>query len=46
MIVSDLQRAGFGLNVTKSRQQPEIVGNWLGFSLDLKEGKILFLKRK
>ena len=40
-IVSDLERAGFVLNVTKSRLKPEQVGVWLGFTLDLREGKFL-----
>ena len=38
VIISDLWQAGCVLNVTKSRLQPEQVGRWLGFSLDLKEG--------
>ena len=40
-IVSDLERAGFVLNVTKSRLKPEQVGAWLGFTLDLREGNFL-----
>ena len=40
-IVSDLERTGFVLNITKSRQKPEQVGAWLGFTLDLREGKFL-----
>jgi len=39
--VSDLELAGFVLNITKSRLKPEQVGVWLGFILDLKEGKLL-----
>ena len=29
------------LNITKSRLKPEQVGAWLGFTLDLREGKFL-----
>ena len=29
------------LNITKSRLEPEQVGVWLGFTLDLREGKFL-----
>ena len=40
-IVSDLEQAGFVLNITMSRLKPEQVGAWLGFTLDLREGKFL-----
>ena len=37
-IVSDLDRAGFILNAQKSRLEPQQVGTWLGFTLDLVYG--------
>ena len=45
-IVSDLEQAGFVLNVNKSRLKSEQVAVWLGFTLDLRERKFWFLKIK
>ena len=45
-IVSDLEQAGFVLNVNKSRPKSEQVAVWLGFTLDLRERKFWFLKIK
>ena len=38
MIASDLDDAGFVLNVPKSKLSPHQVGNWLGFIVDLLSG--------
>ena len=37
-VVSDLDRAGFMLNIMKSQLSPVQVIDWLGFTLDLREG--------
>ena len=41
LIVTDLDCAGFILSDTKSKLQPQQVGLWLGFTLDLLEGRFL-----
>ena len=38
MIVSDLGRAGFVLNLEKSQLDPSQFGRWLGFEIDLYAG--------
>ena len=38
IVVSDLDRAGFVLNTMKSQLSPVQVIDWLGFTLDLREG--------
>ena len=38
IMVSDLDRAGFVLKIMKSQLSPVQVINWLGFTLDLREG--------
>ena len=38
VVVSDLDRAGFVLNIMKSQLSPVQVIDWLGFTLDLREG--------
>ena len=38
VVVSDLKFAGFVLNVPKSHLDPQQVGKWLGFIIDLLEG--------
>ena len=38
IVVSNLDRAGFMLNVIKSHLNPVQIINWLGFILDLREG--------
>ena len=38
IVVSDLDRAGFVLNIMKSQLNPVQVFDWLGFTLDLREG--------
>ena len=45
-MVSDLERAGFVLSVPKCRQKPVQVGDWLGFILDLKEGRFMVPEAK
>ena len=40
MVVSDLERAGFVLNVNKCCLEPCQTGKWLGFIVDLSEGEI------
>ena len=40
MVVSDLERAGFVLNVNKCCLEPS--GKWLGFIVDLSEGNFTF----
>ena len=37
-IVSDLEHAGFVLNIIKSRLTPQQIGQWLGFILNLIDG--------
>ena len=37
--MSDLKLSGFVLNVQKSCLEPQQIGKWLGFNLDLLEGK-------
>ena len=39
MVVSDLERAGFVFNVNKCCLEPCQTGKWLGFIVDLSEGK-------
>ena len=41
LIVTDLDCAGLILNDTKSKLEPQQVGLWLGFTLDLLEGRFL-----
>ena len=38
IVVSDLKRAGFVLNIIKSHLTPEQIIDWLGFIIDLREG--------
>ena len=38
LVVSDLDKAGFVLNIAKSQLEPRRVGRWLGFILDLESG--------
>lgn len=45
-IVSDLDRAGFILNAQKSRFEPQQIGTWLGFTLDLDRGRFLVPQEK
>ena len=42
MVVSDLERAGFVLNVNKCCLEPCQSGKWLGFIVDLSEGNFTF----
>ena len=46
MIVHDLALAGFVLNISKSRLAPQQNGQWLGFLLDLLNGRYLVPKAK
>ena len=46
MIVDDLALAGFVLNISKSRLAPQQNGQWLGFLLDLLNGRYLVPKAK
>ena len=46
MIVKDLSLAGFILNSAKSRLEPQQSGSWLGFVLDLREGKYFVPEKK
>ena len=39
--VSNLDQAGFILNAQKSRPEQQQVGTWLGFTLDLHEGRFM-----
>ena len=41
MVVSDLERAGFVLNLKKCCLEPCQTGKWLGFTVNLSEGKFL-----
>lgn len=45
-IVSELENAGFVLNVIKSRLKPQQIGQWLGFILDLIAGKFVVLREE
>ena len=45
-VVSDLDRAGFMLNIMKSQLSPVQVIDWLGFTLDLREGRFSVLNSK
>ena len=38
LVVSDLDKAGFVLNIAKSQLEPRRVGHWLRFILDLESG--------
>ena len=38
IVVSDLDRAGFVLNVIKTHLEPVQIIDWLGFVIDLREG--------
>ena len=38
IVVSDLDRAGFVLNVIKTHLEPVQIIDWLGFIMDLREG--------
>ena len=38
IVTSDLERAGFVLNVSKSHLEPHQIADWLGFSIDLCTG--------
>ena len=38
IIASDLERAGFVLNVSKSHLEPHQIADWLGFIIDLCTG--------
>ena len=42
VVVSDLDRAGFVLNIMKSQLSPVQVIDWFGFTLDLREGCFCF----
>ena len=46
MIMDDLALAGFILNIPKSKLTPQQVGQWLGFILDLLNGKYFVPKEK
>ena len=46
MIIDDLTSAGFIINVSKSKLQPQQFGQWLGFTLDLLNGKFFVPKEK
>ena len=46
MIMEDLALAGFILNIPKSKLTPQQVGQWLGFILDLLNGKYFVPKEK
>ena len=46
MIIDDLTSAGFIINVSKSKLEPQQVGQWLGFTLDLLDGKFFVPKEK
>ena len=43
VVVSDLTLAGFVLNIPKSHLDPQQVGRWLGFVIDLLEGNFHIL---
>ena len=45
-VKSMLEKAGFVLNMEKSKLMPAKLGSWLGFEIDLEEGKICIPKRK
>ena len=45
MIIDDLTSAGFIINVSKSKPEPQQVGQWLGFTLDLLDGKFFVPKK-
>ena len=45
-IVSDLECAGFVLNSDKSRLKPQQIGPWLGFIINLVEGKFMVPEEK
>ena len=44
--MADLVSAGFVLNRQKSKLEPQRVGSWLGFVLDLANGKYFVPKEK
>ena len=41
-----ISNAGFVINVEKSRFEPSKKATWLGFDIDLEEGKIVIPKQK
>ena len=46
VVIRDLSRAGFILNKTKSCLEPQQVGKWLGFIVDLHEGNFFVPSEK
>ena len=38
LVVSDLNRANFVLNVSKSHLEPVQINDWLGYTVDIKRG--------
>ena len=38
LVITDLTKAGFVLNIPKSQLEPRRVGQWLGFTIDLEAG--------
>ena len=46
LIISDLEHAGFILNVPKSMFEPTQVGSWLGFIIDLLKGRFFVPQEK
>ena len=46
MIIDDLTSAGFIIDVSKSKLQPQQIGQWLGFTLNLLNGKFFVPKEK
>ena len=46
IVVSDLKKAGFVLNIPKSCLNPQQIGKWLGFIIDLHEVTFMCPKKK
>ena len=46
IVVSDLDRAGFVLNVIKTHLEPVQIIDWLGFVIDLREGSVSVVQHK
>ena len=46
IVISDLERAGFVLNVSKSHLEPHQIADWLGFIIDLCTGSFRVLSDK
>ena len=46
IVTTDLELAGFVLNIAKSQQEPHQLGGWLGFIIDLCKGNFYVPKEK